>query len=67
MTVCAEKHVNSTHSDAANLLNEIEQRLDALLPVEGERDFVGAAMREGALAPGNPSHAAAAGGTGSGL
>ncbi|WP_312757672.1 polyprenyl synthetase family protein [Pantoea brenneri] len=52
MTVCAEKHVNSIHSEAANLLNDIEQRLDSLLPVEGERDFVGAAMREGALAPG---------------
>ena len=52
MTVCAEQHVNFSHSDAASLLNDIEQRLDQLLPVESERDLVGAAMREGALAPG---------------
>jgi len=52
MTVCAEKHVNVIHSDAAILLNDIEQRLDQLLPVDSERDLVGAAMRDGALAPG---------------
>ncbi|MFY1040859.1 polyprenyl synthetase family protein (plasmid) [Pantoea agglomerans] len=52
MTVCAEQHVNFIHSDAASLLNDIEQRLDQLLPVESERDLVGAAMRDGALAPG---------------
>lgn len=52
MTVCAEQHVNFIHSDAASLLNDIEQRLDRLLPVESERDLVGAAMRDGALAPG---------------
>lgn len=30
MTVCAEQHVNFIHSDAASLLNDIEQRLDQL-------------------------------------
>ena len=52
MTLCAEQHVSFIHSDAARLLNDIEQRLDQLLPVESERDLVGAAMRDGALAPG---------------
>lgn len=52
MTACAEKHVNLTHGDISVLLSEIELRLDQLLPLEGERDCVGAAMREGALAPG---------------
>lgn len=37
----------------ARLRADLEGRLDALLPaVGGERDLVGAAMREGALAPG---------------
>lgn len=52
MTACAEKQVNYPHSDISVLLSDIELRLDELLPVDGERDCVGAAMREGTLAPG---------------
>ncbi|MBN6032598.1 Geranylgeranyl diphosphate synthase [Pantoea ananatis] len=52
MTVCAKKHVHLTRDAAEQLLADIDRRLDQLLPVEGERDVVGAAMREGALAPG---------------
>lgn len=52
MTIFAEKTQIAKCSDARTLLNEIEQRLDHLLPVEGERNAVINAMREGALAPG---------------
>ncbi|WP_205951446.1 polyprenyl synthetase family protein [Pantoea stewartii] len=52
MTVCAKKHVHLTGISAEQLLADIDSRLDQLLPVQGERDCVGAAMREGTLAPG---------------
>ena len=52
MTIFAERDHAIIHSDPLMLLTDIEQRLDRLLPVESERDCVGLAMREGALAPG---------------
>ncbi len=52
MTIFAERDPTLIYSDPLMLLTNIEQRLDRLLPVESERDCVGLAMREGALAPG---------------
>ncbi len=52
MTIFAERDPTLIYSDPLMLLASIEQRLDRLLPVESERDCVGLAMREGALAPG---------------
>ncbi len=52
MTIFAERDPTLIPSDPLMLLADIEQRLDRLLPAENERDCVGLAMREGALAPG---------------
>ncbi|MXP67123.1 polyprenyl synthetase family protein (plasmid) [Pantoea sp. Nvir] len=52
MTIFAEREHTTIHNEPLMFFYNIEKRLDQLLPVESERDCVGLAMREGALAPG---------------
>ena len=51
MTANAEKSL-SADSELLAMRDALQNRLDQLLPAGNERDLVGAAMREGALAPG---------------
>ncbi|WP_312239906.1 polyprenyl synthetase family protein [Pantoea sp.] len=51
MTANAEKSLGAD-SELLAMRDALQNRLDQLLPAGNERDLVGAAMREGALAPG---------------
>ncbi|WP_380178710.1 polyprenyl synthetase family protein [Kalamiella sp. sgz302252] len=51
-TITNAKEWLDQESELQALRDALQQRLDQLLPAGGERDRVGAAMREGALAPG---------------
>lgn len=51
MTATAHQALSHTHELLA-LRDAVEHRLDKLLPVGGERDLVGAAVRDGVLGPG---------------
>lgn len=52
MITATDKTVDLSTHQIANMIAQIEQRLDELLPISGEREKVSCAMREGTLAPG---------------